>query len=707
MNHEELQNLIKDSIKNEKLRDYLLKYFEYDCKLNINLPPALIEKATQRFKNKIKTFQKIEKALPDGLILPGDFFLLGHKLETLRLNLAILYANDTDEITEDICNETKNFISEILSKNIKLKLKYFDLIILLLEKIIEYPHSNKKFTDVLDLLKLFINESSNHPNEEDLKYVINLEANNANKTDILTIKKMFYGIIRELNKKLIFQDLLDRLIKIVDYNNSPLTQFCFLFITKCLKDLQMDAIDFNQLIGLVYQALQRFPEPKLTIKGFRFNKLLNNKKMSEYLAEFEKDFREKIFEQIINEPVKVDLENNQPNSIIDKTLEFNISNYFPISIKNKKLQTKFIEARFEYNQTFEKKITTNDHSFFKQVNEKVLKISNTANTIIEKGKIITANAVANLEEFAESSSNRVTSFIKKDSENLSTQKREEIDEKDLNNSLIQAKAPLERMSPSESKINLNVKSDADSFNNANNNQSNPRECLISRDKLNPSFIEESKKNIQKISVKFEETFASIKEYCWFAQLEVNQPNLANKIFYRGCFHTDLSIKKIKAKLNDTPSFNEINDLISKQSFWSLLFDFGIVRWPWKNKKFFSDIWVKQLCLFEIITQTEKIKINQQNRDDKLFKIIELLEAFSLNENEPIVNILNNFKKYIVVCFKQPEIKELKNNNCLNEKIKGAKTSANRNLGSFFPVLDLSRSAADVSSQSIPTPILVN
>jgi|GEM_PF-6648069 hypothetical protein len=55
-----LQNEIKDSIENEKLRSYLSKCFEHEDELNLNLPSFLAEKAKQRFENKIKACMQVD-----------------------------------------------------------------------------------------------------------------------------------------------------------------------------------------------------------------------------------------------------------------------------------------------------------------------------------------------------------------------------------------------------------------------------------------------------------------------------------------------------------------------------------------------------------------------------------------------------------------------------------------------------------------------
>ncbi len=79
MNVEKFKCLIKE-IENEKLRDYLLSCLKNECKLNfLKTPSFLIERVTQCLENKIKVCQKIEKDLPNHLILHRNSYLLTRK----------------------------------------------------------------------------------------------------------------------------------------------------------------------------------------------------------------------------------------------------------------------------------------------------------------------------------------------------------------------------------------------------------------------------------------------------------------------------------------------------------------------------------------------------------------------------------------------------------------------------------------------------
>ncbi len=117
MNEEELQNKIEASIKTETIREYLLDGLKNECKLNsLNLPPFITENASQRFETKIELCKQIEGDLSNPLISSSEYILLSGKLDTLRLKLAMLYANGKGSvITEENYNEIKAFIFKILS----------------------------------------------------------------------------------------------------------------------------------------------------------------------------------------------------------------------------------------------------------------------------------------------------------------------------------------------------------------------------------------------------------------------------------------------------------------------------------------------------------------------------------------------------------------------------------------------------------------
>lgn len=276
MNEEKLKSKINSTIENKNLCKYLLSSLKSECKLNsLSSLSFLIEKALERFENKIKVCQQIEKDLPDKLIVESDLYLLSEKLNILRLKLAILYADGVkSEIVDEHYNEIKDFILKILTFDINLKLKYFDLTIKLLEKITG-SRATKEYISALDLLKLFANEPKNHPNKLDLKYISSLWP----ATHEENIRKCFYGIVYELDKKLLFKSLLDQLLEILEnYRNSlfkfigqpsrkRLIEFNIKFITNCFADPEMDAVDLWQLISLVCATLEHSNE-ELKTKTF-------------------------------------------------------------------------------------------------------------------------------------------------------------------------------------------------------------------------------------------------------------------------------------------------------------------------------------------------------------------------------------------------------------------------------------------------------
>lgn len=427
MNVEKLQYLIKE-IENEKLRDYLLNCLKNECELNfLNTPSVLLEKVTQRFENKIKICQKIENNLPNHLISHGDAFLLTRKLDTLKLNLAILYTNQIYELTEDDYNEIKTFIFKILNfPNIHLKLKIFDLTIKLLQKTTEFLKFNKDFISILDLLKLLIND----PHAFKLEHLQNI--NTLSEKDI---KKDFYGIVYEFNKKLVFQDLSNQLALIIrSCDQSLLMQFNLKFITNCIQDQTMDTDDFTQLLTLVFRSLKCYEF--VSKNGFSSirNNILRPKNLTEYLLKFEKEFKEKI------PKVKLEFENALPNLVTDKPQESDISIYFPDQIKNEKLIVKFNETK---SQIFNEKTESNDHfslNFWKRAGA----LSNRLSGFKTNAKVLATKATENLKVFVGTNTERLKEFIIKKTENFDLNENAEITENELylNDSLINAKAEL-------------------------------------------------------------------------------------------------------------------------------------------------------------------------------------------------------------------------------------------------------------------------
>ncbi len=678
MNEKELRNVIETSIKTEKLSGYLLDCLKNECELNsLNLPLSIIQNASQRFEAKIKACQQLEKDLSDDLILPGEYRLLSEKLDTLRLKLAIVYADGTNiEITKANYNEIKVLISNILGFNeIKLKFKYFDLVLKFLEKAIVDSQFNKEFIGALDLLKLFVNERNYLPNDTDLKYISDL----GRQTNEDEIRKCFYGIIRELDKKLLFQDLLNQLLKIIkNINSYPLMLFNIIFITKCLNSvISLEVDDLNQVIRLVYRALEAYTAPLIMKKSYPFTiskKIFNQKKLNKYLIEFAKDFKEKTLGQIINYSVWQDLSITDKSALDKNIQEFDFMLYFPTHINNEKIRAKFSEAKLEYNETFKKNITTNDSFVRTYFRKSIVNVISKSNRFIEKVKTLASDVKENLEEFAETSSNRLSSLIRKNSETLNFQEYEETDEIEMNNPITQAKARLssikEKLNLWNSILNYPIEPHVNQQNQIDTSQINVNNCSEFIVDFYESINEKYSLLNQQIIEKFEEINDTIKKQgYWLEKPEVNKPSWFYKILHRGYFNIDFSVKKIKTKFGDAPSFEEINNFFSKKSFWTLLLNYGIVRWPWINKAVFAYNWAKQLCLPDIITQTEELKNTLLDTDNELLKkIITLSQVFfPYKESEAIIHVLDDFKKYITVQLRQLETLEQDIANDLNEK----------------------------------------
>ncbi|MEN9916477.1 MAG: hypothetical protein RLY40_409 [Pseudomonadota bacterium] len=671
MNVEEFKDLI-NKIKSEKLRDYLVMCLEHECQLNPNLPISLIketekliDKASQRFENKIKICQQIEKDFPEELILPGENYFFSKKLDTLRLCLARLYANEMHEITEkDEFKEIKTITIKILdTKNLQLKLKVFDLTLKVLEKTIESLNLNKDFIAVLDLIKFLVND----PHALKIEHLQNI--NNLPEKDI---KKDFYGIVYALNLKLIFQDLLNQLSKINgSCNNSLLMQFNLKFISNCIEDQTMVAEDLNQLITLVFQSLKNYDlAPKSEVFSDIRN-IFNQKKLNDYLVEFENECKER------TPQIKLEWEKFLYNQPTDKSQESVISIYFPVLIRNEKLRIKFFEAESQILEK-NKKNKSKCHSLpniWQKVRGLNFYPSDLKTSVLE----LATSAI----EVAGTSTERIKDFITKKKEDYykeekgENEKIAENDDLDLKNSLINSKTELfaikEKLDAWKSKLNyLTEQSDT---------RSDTRIDIISIDlNQNPesimnvlrSYVDEKfSESIDRTLGKFRNIIVMIKRNgYWLAKLEINKPSFAKKLLQRGYFNIDFSIKKIKAKLGNAPSFNEITDFIAKQSFWALLFTFGIVRWPWMDKTAFAHSWAEQLCLPEMIDEIEKIK-TLDSEEKILEKIIILSKSFFINKNQEIVQILEDFKSAIIIISEKLEV--------INQKIE-EKLSENNFVG---------------------------
>jgi hypothetical protein len=710
MNEEKINELIA-SIKNEKLREYLCKCFKLECQLNSNLPLFLIKEAKQRFENKIKACEQIVNDLPDRLISDRDPLL--KNLDTLRFMLAMVYINSSGEIIEHNYKEMKFFISKVLNlKSYQLKLNYFYLAIKLLEKIEtgkEESHCNKEFIGALDLLQKFVTEEKYIPNEANLKYISDLD-HGSNESDI---RKSFYGIIHELDNKLLFQDLLKQLLKIIkNKNDSPLILFSSIFIEMCLVDAQMEAEDLHQALRIMHSAFKDYNEQiNKKFNSFSLNRLIRNDLID--LNQFEKDKQEKISRSITDNLANKSSQKQESVQVALILKEFDFGTFFTTDVNSKKIKSKLDEAKVNYNDTFKREASADNFSskFFK---EGWKKISSTANQIIEKGKAITADTVVNLEEFAENNANRLTTLIKKNRATSFSLEQEEIYGLDLNNSLTEAKEKLAlvkvKLSIWNSILNFPVEPHINQHNHDTGQIKITENIAAFETSINKKYTS-LKLQISKILNEFERNNNEIKtKNYWFAKSENSKPSLAHKIFHRGYFNIDFSAKKIKAELGNAPSFDKINNLILKQSFWSLLFTYRIVRWPWMNKTIFAHTWAEQLCLPDVITQTEELKskLFNNSNEDLVEEIIVLLNAFpSYKKSQTVVEILNELKNYIVAQLIRLESFELEISNCLKENINRPIASHSLRKTSFYTASASNFSATDSSRHSVPMPISVN
>lgn len=653
MNDEELKNKIKVAIKNGNLHEYLLNCLRNECELNaLNLPAILIENASQRFKNKIKTCQQIEIDLSDNLIPHSDFYILLPKLDILRLKLAILYSNgEAGEITEKNYNEIKNFILNILkiNFNFNLKLKYFNLTIKLLEKVIEVPQFNKEFLGALDLLKLFANENY-IPNEANLQYISNL----GRETNEEDIRKCFYGIIHELDEKLLLQDLLKQLLKIIKkQRNSPLIQFNSIFITKCLNDPEMDAGDLNQVISLACHVLEQYNEPTRKQPRAIFKEIFNQNLID--LNEFKKDFKAKISPAVINKLVNQSSQEKNHYFVADILQGLDFVIYFPTSINNKKIKTKLFEAQDNYNKTLEKKTIK---SFRESLASKACKFTTSA-------KVLMVDVKGGLEELAENSAGRLKDFLKRDSETFSEQEKNQIEKKDQNAELTQAKVKLLSVKEKLNAWNLTLELNFD-LNSAN---------FQNQLAINPFAINKCQELIDEFdassNVKFEQltqqAIDSFKRKLWLEKSETDGSSWFNKIFRRGYINSAFTIKKIKSYLTGDLNFNKVNNFFSNQSFWGLL-SYGIIRWPWMNKIVFSQTWAEQFYLPDAVNQMEELrnKLSIDHNKVILGKIMDLSGKFLPDKNE-IVRKLAAFKQYTIRTLNQLDVLEKAINGHLNGK----------------------------------------
>lgn len=208
------------------------------------------------------------------------------------------------------------------------------------------------------------------------------------------------------------------------------------------------------------------------------------------------------------------------------------------------------------------------------------------------------------------------------------------------------------------------------------NQFNSKRCQNLVGELSDSINAEFTQLIQKINNELEKINISIRaKNPWFIK-QTNKPSLLNKIFRRGYFSRNFTIKKIKAYLNNDLSFDKFKNFIQKKNFWSLL-SYGIIRLPWKNKIEFTKSWGEQLSLLHIMNQVEKLIktfAEEQDQEKILREIIDLSKKIIIYQNvtseiNKINVILQSFKDIMLVTWEKLEILEKGINNCLNEKNK--------------------------------------
>lgn len=692
MNKEDLSIRIS-LIKNEKIRDYLFRCLQCEFELKFTLSSSLIEKSTQRFENKIEFCEQIENDFPNRLIPVADNSVLGTNFEILKLMLSKLYDVNSRKIIEYNYDEIKSFINKLLNlQNFPLKSKYLYLTITLLEKLEAdraAPHFNKEFVGAFDVLKKFVTENKYIPDEADLKYVSLLDR----KGNENLIRKSFYRIIHELDKKLLLKDVLKQLLQILK-NNSPFIQFTTIFINKCLEDAEMDVTDLHQAVQIIHSALKNY------------NKQFKTKKISTIfkqnlidLSEFEKDLQEKISLSLIDNLVIQSSQNEKLDPI------FHLFGFFFNDDVSKKIKDKLAIAKDAYNQTVAKK--TADHS---SIQKSWRKISTSATTIMVNAKDITSALVKNLEDLKEKTNSKflMISLIEKDSETLNSHEVEGTDEIDINNSLMETKITIiairKKLKSWNSQLNKFMGSQDNQYNCSAKNQINVdsySKFVIDLDtsinkkynSLNEQIIEKVKSNLKN-------------KANWLEKPEINKKNLMYKIFYRGYFNINFSIEKLKAQLGSNPSFDKAKKYISEQSFWTLLFTYRIVRWPWMNKAFFAYGWAEQLCLPGVINKIEELSQSNNNNQDLLEEIIALLKAFPHYKTQVVDDIINNFNKDIVFYLSRLKTIELKINECLSKKINVARTSgmhSSANCSNFF---DFPLPPTNLSNQSFPL-ILAN
>ena len=665
MNEDELKIVKKKELVRKKiekiesltLKDQLLTHFDLECQLDVHfkLLPTQVINSLNLFEKKLEFYHQLEKDLSNKLTSPGNEFLLSEKLDILRLKLGSLYViGEENEIKRKNYNEIKDFILKILNLNINLTLKCFNLIIKLLDKVTDLE-LNKEFVTNFNLLKLFI-EKNHLPNEENLRYIYNL-GREINEADI---RKCFYGIIYELDKKLLFQALLNNLLETLknhnnsilkfreNSRNSPLVDFTVKLITHCINDVEMEATDLYQLVNLLSEILERDNE---RIKNKTFLERINNPENLIDLKKFKENLKETISLKIIDD-LKSHSSHEKDSYSVASILEgFDFAVYFPISVNNKKLMFKLSETKFHCSKELEKKITSHDPSTFKRFKEGFIKISSKANEIMENARALASDAKESLEEIVEISAGRVTEFLKKKSEIPSLEDNEKMGQANIKTSITQAKTQLltikEKLQIWNSILAINCDKNHENISNQIDiSQVDLKKCLEVLQVYNNSINGKFAELIQQITDDLEKIVNAIKEKrLWFSISEIKKISLFHKVFRRGYFSYNFTLNKIKIYLNNDLSFNRVNSLILNQTFWSLL-GYGIVRWPWMNKVFFAKTWTEQLCLPNAIIQIEKLRntlLVDEDKEKILKELMNISKFFSPDQNEVFL-ILINLKK---------------------------------------------------------------
>jgi hypothetical protein len=378
--------------------------------LGTPLPAQVVLSSLERFEYKLKGYQQIENDLPDDLISTSDSYLMLSKLDAIRLHLATLYADGLGrDINEDKISydEIKAFIITIIQLNEKLiqsssKLNFLDLIEKLLRQKdgIHSQYLSKNFFSIFDLIKFLITKPKNF--NEGLERISTLgclsnQISLYNKQEIIDIQNLFYEIIRDLDKKIIYQHLLSQLLKLVNNQiDSPLKNFSIILITSYINDPSMTNADFNEVIGLIFRALEHYNKKIIKGKAYNLFKRLNEKNMDYFLREFEEDFRRKTTEHILNATIKIDLENEQ-NTGVNNQQEFDITMCFPSigAMRNEKVKDHFSQS-LTINARSEKKDTNIASKWLK--NSKWFQSMN-PQYVLEEVKTNVVDTISNLNEF--------------------------------------------------------------------------------------------------------------------------------------------------------------------------------------------------------------------------------------------------------------------------------------------------------------------